>query len=68
MELRAARRECEWLERRTCVMIWETRNRARSLGGRKPEPSSPITTPKKGGSPLPLLSPEFAAAERESEA
>lgn len=70
VELRAARRGREGLERRTWVMRCETRNRARSAGGRRPDTSSPITRPTKGGSPpapVPLLSPEFAAAERESE-
>lgn len=66
VELRATRREREGLERRTCVMRWATRNRARSAGGRRPDTSSPITTPTKGGSPPPAP-PEFAAAERERE-
>lgn len=72
VELRAARRGSGGFARRTWVMRWERRKRARSAGGRRADTSSPITTPTKGGSPpppalVPLLSPEFAAAERESE-
>ncbi|PKU60323.1 hypothetical protein MA16_Dca028926 [Dendrobium catenatum] len=62
VELRAARREREGLESLTCVMLWETRNRARSVGARRPETSSPSTTSPKGGSPPPLLSLEFTGA------
>lgn len=67
--LRAARRESGGLERRTWVMRWETRKRARSAWGSRPDTSSPITTPTKGGSaPLaPLLSLWIAAAAVEIE-
>lgn len=67
--LSAARRESGGLERRTWVMRWVTRKRARSAGGRRSETLSPITRPTKGGSEpwAPLLSLGFAAAAAERE-